>query len=157
MTTTFVNKNTSTQLIPPKFSELFFLVYLPKNLTSYMNAPLGIQNHSEFSLKLMLSTDLSRILKLLIVNVNSFWQYAIDSYNGIEYTARVVRFYSLSDWISIMFQFEFSTTIELNTSVEEIVRRAFNDRSTKNQHEKKETNIYATWTQILTNYFSTAS
>ena len=30
MTTTFVNKNTSTQLIPPKFSELFFLVLFHK-------------------------------------------------------------------------------------------------------------------------------
>ena len=27
MTTTFVTKNTSTQLIPPKFSGLFFLVF----------------------------------------------------------------------------------------------------------------------------------
>ena len=27
MTTTFVKKNPSTQLIPPKFSDLFFLVY----------------------------------------------------------------------------------------------------------------------------------
>ena len=46
MTTTFVKKNPSTQLIPPKFSDLFFLVeerrtlwlYLPKYSVSLESA-----------------------------------------------------------------------------------------------------------------------
>ena len=43
MTTTFVKKNPSTQLIPPKFSDLFFLVAHMTTTTGVLDytSPLG--------------------------------------------------------------------------------------------------------------------